>query len=88
MVLHGDAGTKKRPPFEGVIPSLARRAEEYARRKADEGGDPDRIFDYLEREMGRFAEADRLRGLRWGPARRGGRVPCGWRGVRCRTCSG
>ena len=72
-VLHGDEGTKKRAAFEGVLPSLERRAAEYARRKSEEGGDPDAIFDYLERELGAFSrmqECDACAGARLRPAAR------------------
>jgi excinuclease ABC subunit A len=54
-VLEGVAPGPKRAGYEGVLPSLARRTRDYMSRKSAEGGDPDRIFEYLERELGRFA---------------------------------
>ncbi len=54
-LLNGRKATKKAPAFEGILPSLERRAADYASRKSAEGADPDRIFDYLERELGRFS---------------------------------
>jgi excinuclease ABC subunit A len=54
-ILEGVPGGPKRAAYEGVLPSLARRTRDYMTRKSAEGGDPDRIFDYLERELGRFA---------------------------------
>ena len=41
--------------FEGVLPALDRRAREYARRKLAEGGDEDRVFEYLDEELGQYA---------------------------------
>ncbi|MCA9577029.1 MAG: excinuclease ABC subunit UvrA [Sandaracinaceae bacterium] len=75
-VLMGQAPTAKREGYEGVFPSLERRATDYGARKAGEGGDPDRIFDYLEREIGRFASYERC------PECLGGRLCAAARGVR------
>ncbi|MEM7139131.1 MAG: excinuclease ABC subunit UvrA [Myxococcota bacterium] len=48
-ILHGGQG------FEGVLPALSRRAREYARRKLAEGADEERVFEFLDEELGQFA---------------------------------
>ena len=47
--LHGGKG------FEGILPGLQRRADEYARRKMAEGGDEERVLEFLDEELGQFA---------------------------------
>jgi excinuclease ABC subunit A len=49
IALHGGKG------FDGVLPGLARRADEYARRKLAEGSDEERVLEFLDEELGRFA---------------------------------
>ena len=49
IALFGGAG------FEGVVPGLDRRANEYARRKLAEGSDEERVLEFLDEELGRFA---------------------------------
>ncbi|MGB5812971.1 MAG: excinuclease ABC subunit UvrA, partial [Polyangiales bacterium] len=51
-LLHGGVG------FEGVLPGLDRRAREYARRKLSEGADEEKVLDFLEEELGRFARME------------------------------
>ena len=41
--------------FEGILPGLERRAQEYARRKFAEGGDEERVLAFLDEELGQFA---------------------------------
>jgi excinuclease ABC subunit A len=48
LVLDGGGG------YEGVLPGLQRRAHEYERRKLAEGGDEERVLEYLEEELGAF----------------------------------
>ncbi|MDH3625266.1 MAG: excinuclease ABC subunit UvrA [Myxococcales bacterium] len=52
IVLEGGAG------FEGVLSGLDRRAREYARRKLAEGGDEERVFEFLDDELGQFARVE------------------------------
>ncbi|MGB8332502.1 MAG: excinuclease ABC subunit UvrA [Polyangiales bacterium] len=52
IALEGGAG------FEGILPGLQRRAQEYARRKLAEGGDEERVLEFLEDELGRFARME------------------------------
>jgi excinuclease ABC subunit A len=52
LLLEGGGG------FEGVLPSLERRLEEYARRKRGEGADEAQTFELLEQELGRFSRHD------------------------------
>ena len=52
IVLEGGAG------FEGVLPGLERRAREYARRKLAEGGDEERVLEFLDDELGQFARME------------------------------
>ncbi|MEM7436413.1 MAG: excinuclease ABC subunit UvrA [Myxococcota bacterium] len=51
-ILHGGQG------FEGVLPALSRRAREYARRKLAEGADEERVFEFLDEELGQFARME------------------------------
>jgi excinuclease ABC subunit A len=44
--------------FEGVLPGLERRAREYARRKLAEGGDEERVLEFLDEELGQFARME------------------------------
>ena len=44
--------------FEGILPGLARRAHEYARRKLAEGGDEERVLEFLDEELGQFARME------------------------------
>ncbi|MFW2390185.1 MAG: excinuclease ABC subunit UvrA, partial [Polyangiales bacterium] len=50
--LDGGAG------FEGILPGLERRAQDYARRKLAEGGDEERVLEYLDEELGQFARME------------------------------
>jgi len=52
IALDGAAG------FEGILPGLERRAHEYARRKLAEGGDEERVLEFLEEELGQFARME------------------------------
>ncbi len=52
IVLDGAAG------FEGVLPGLERRAREYARRKLADGGDEERVLEFLDEELGQFARME------------------------------
>ncbi|MDH3202370.1 MAG: excinuclease ABC subunit UvrA [Myxococcales bacterium] len=52
IALEGGAG------FEGVLPGLERRAREYARRKLAEGGDEERVLEFLDDELGQFARME------------------------------
>lgn len=45
--------------FEGILPGLERRADDYARRKLAEGGDEERVLEFLHEELGRFATLER-----------------------------
>lgn len=47
--LHGGRG------YEGILPGLQRRADEYARRKLAEGSDEERVLEFLDDELGKFA---------------------------------
>ncbi len=63
--------------FEGVLPGLERRAREYARRKLAEGGDEERVLEYLDDELGQFATMERCpdcEGTRLNPGARAVRV--------------
>ena len=44
--------------FEGIVPGLERRAQEYARRKLAEGGDEERVLEFLDEELGQFARME------------------------------
>jgi excinuclease ABC subunit A len=44
--------------FEGILPGLERRAKEYARRKLAEGGDEERVLEFLDEELGQFARME------------------------------
>ncbi len=50
--LDGGAG------FEGILPGLDRRARDYARRKLAEGGDEERVLEFLDEELGQFARME------------------------------
>ena len=52
VALDGGAG------FEGILPGLERRAQEYARRKLAEGGDEERVLEFLDEELGQFARME------------------------------
>jgi excinuclease ABC subunit A len=52
IALGGGAG------FEGILPGLERRAQEYARRKLAEGGDEERVLEFLDEELGQFARME------------------------------
>ncbi len=52
VALEGGAG------FEGILPGLERRAHEYARRKLAEGGDEERVLEFLDEELGQFAKME------------------------------
>jgi excinuclease ABC subunit A len=52
VALEGGAG------FEGILPGLERRAQEYARRKLAEGGDEERVLEFLDEELGQFARME------------------------------
>ena len=52
LALHGGAG------FEGILPGLERRAQEYARRKLAQGGDEERVLEFLDEELGQFARME------------------------------
>lgn len=59
--------------FEGVLPGLDRRAREYARRKLAEGADEERVFAFLDEELGQFARIETCpscNGFRLNPAAR------------------
>jgi len=43
---------------EGILPGLARRAQDYARRKLAEGGDEERVLEFLDEELGQFARME------------------------------
>ncbi|MBW2225520.1 MAG: hypothetical protein JRF54_15255 [Deltaproteobacteria bacterium] len=47
--------------FEGILPGLERRAQEYARRKMAEGGDEERVLEFLDEELGQFARMETCR---------------------------
>jgi excinuclease ABC subunit A len=44
--------------FEGILPGLERRARDYARRKLAEGGDEERVLEFLDEELGQFARME------------------------------
>jgi excinuclease ABC subunit A len=44
--------------FEGILPGLERRAQEYARRKLAEGRDEERVLEFLDEELGQFARME------------------------------
>ncbi len=44
--------------FEGILPGLERRAQDYARRKLAEGGDEERVLEFLDEELGQFARME------------------------------
>jgi excinuclease ABC subunit A len=52
IALYGGAG------FEGILPGLERRAQEYMRRKLAEQGDEERVLELLEEELGGFATTE------------------------------
>lgn len=52
IALEGGAG------FEGILPGLQRRARDYARRKLAEGGDEERVLEFLDEELGQFARVE------------------------------
>ena len=52
IALDGGAG------FEGILPGLERRAREYARRKLAEGGNEERVLEFLDEELGQFARME------------------------------
>ena len=52
FALDGGAG------FEGILPGLERRAQEYARRKLAEGRDEERVLEFLDEELGQFARME------------------------------
>ena len=52
IALQGGAG------FEGVLPGLERRAQDYARRKLAEGGDEESVLEFLDEELGQFARME------------------------------
>jgi excinuclease ABC subunit A len=52
IALRGGAG------FEGILPGLERRAQDYARRKLAEGGDEERVLEFLDEELGQFARME------------------------------
>jgi len=58
VALEGGAG------FEGILPGLERRAQEYARRKLAEGGDEERVLEFLDEELGQFARMEICPGCR------------------------
>ncbi len=62
--------------FEGILPGLERRAQEYARRKMAEGGDEERVLEFLDEELGQFARMETC------PACRGSRLNEDARSVR------
>jgi excinuclease ABC subunit A len=47
--------------FEGILPGLERRAQEYSRRKLAEGRDEERVLEFLDEELGRFARMETCR---------------------------
>jgi excinuclease ABC subunit A len=53
LALRGGSG------FEGILPGLERRATEYARRKLAEGGNEERVLEFLDEELGQFATMER-----------------------------
>jgi excinuclease ABC subunit A len=53
IALHGGGG------FEGILPGLRRRADDYARRKLAEGADEERVLEFLDEELGKFATMER-----------------------------
>jgi excinuclease ABC subunit A len=61
-------GTGEESGFEGVLPGLERRIREYDRRKREEGASEERAFEYIEDELGRFAQRTTC------PACKGGRL--------------
>jgi excinuclease ABC subunit A len=52
LALEGGAG------FEGILPGLERRAQDYARRKLAEGADEERVLEFLDEELGQFARTE------------------------------
>ena len=52
IALQGGAG------FEGVLPGLERRAQDYARRKLAQGGDEESVLEFLDEELGQFARME------------------------------
>ena len=52
IALDGGAG------FEGILPGLERRAQDYASRKLAEGGDEERVLEFLDEELGQFARTE------------------------------
>jgi excinuclease ABC subunit A len=52
IALQGGAG------FEGILPGLERRAQDYARRKLAEGGDEESVLEFLDEELGQFARME------------------------------
>jgi excinuclease ABC subunit A len=52
VALEGGAG------FEGILPGLERRAQEYGRRKLAEGRDEERVLEFLDEELGQFAKME------------------------------
>ncbi len=52
IVLEGGEG------FEGILPGLQRRADEYAKRKLAEGSDEERVLEFLDEELGQFATVE------------------------------
>ena len=75
IALEGGAG------FEGVLPGLDRRAKEYARRKFAEGGDEERVLEFLDEELGQFARMEIC------PACAGSRLNENARSVRIDGCA-
>jgi len=62
--------------FEGVVPALERRARDYARRKLAEGGDEERVLEFLDEELGQYATMETC------PACGGSRLNANARAVR------
>ncbi len=63
--------------FEGILPGLERRADEYARRKMAEGGDEERVLEFLDEELGQYAVMETCRacdGTRLNPNARSVRI--------------
>ena len=52
VALHGGRG------FEGIVPGMERRAREYERRKRAEGADEERVIEFLDEEIGRYARIE------------------------------